>query len=70
MSDSAPITPAGRATAVFEADPEPLLRCSHCTAVITDDDAHCPTCDSPLDWGASIADYREWQKATEGGSSL
>jgi hypothetical protein len=31
--------------------------------LITDDDANCPRCDSPIDWGASFAVLREWQKA-------
>ena len=63
MSDSSAITPAGRATAVFEAQPTPVLRCSHCDSLITDDDANCPRCDSPIDWGASFAVLREWRKA-------
>lgn len=64
MSDSAAIQPASRATAVFEAEPAPVLRCSHCQAEITDDDAQCPTCDTPLDWGASFQALREWTDAT------
>jgi predicted amidophosphoribosyltransferase len=64
MTDPYAVTPAGRATAVFEPEPSPLLRCSHCKSEITDDDADCPTCTTPLDWGASFTDLQSWQKAT------
>jgi uncharacterized OB-fold protein len=60
MNESSAITPADRATAVFDAGPEPTLRCSHCGDAITDADADCPTCDTPLDWGASSAALRAW----------
>ncbi len=63
MSDASPVTPVDRVTAVFEPDPEPVLRCSHCAAVMSDDDAHCPTCDSPIDWGASYTALNDWTKA-------
>ncbi|MCD9625686.1 hypothetical protein [Rhabdothermincola salaria] len=66
MSDAAAITPIGRVTAVFEPDTDPNLRCSHCDSVMTDDDAQCPTCDSPIDWGASHAALRDWTKSTTG----
>lgn len=59
-----PTTPINRATVVFEAAPEPALRCSHCHAVVTDADADCPTCDSPLDWGASVDALTAWQKSS------
>jgi hypothetical protein len=62
MSDAA-ITPASRATAIYEAGDTPRLLCSHCAGEVTDDDADCPTCTSPLDWGASIEALREWQRA-------
>lgn len=63
MDDTTPITSVGRVTAEFVAEP-PTLHCSHCAGEFTDDDAQCPRCDSPIDWGASIDAYREWQKAT------
>jgi hypothetical protein len=63
MTDSK-IEPVGRVTAVFEAEPTPVLRCSHCNGDMTDDDAHCPTCDSPIDWGASFKALKEWSAAT------
>jgi hypothetical protein len=63
MSDTAAVTPAGRATAVFEAEPQPVLRCSHCSSVISDDDADCPSCESPIDWGASMRALRAWQQS-------
>lgn len=66
MSDAAAITPIGRVTAVFHPDTGPDLRCSHCDAVMGDDDAECPTCDSPIDWGASNAALRAWTESTVG----
>jgi rubrerythrin len=69
MDDTPPIAPAVRATAVFEPEPDPVLRCSHCNSVITDDDAECPTCDSPLDWGASYGALTAWQQSGAAGSS-
>jgi hypothetical protein len=66
MNDTSAISPTGRATAVFEAEPQPSLRCSHCESVITDDDATCPTCESPIDWGASMAALRAWQRSGAG----
>jgi hypothetical protein len=62
MSD-AKIEPVGRVTAVYRAEPVPTLLCSHCQGEMTDDDAHCPTCDSPIDWGASFRDLKEWTAA-------
>ena len=62
MTDSK-IEPVGRVTAVFEAAPAPELRCSHCNGDMTDDDAHCPTCDSPIDWGASYTALKQWSAA-------
>jgi hypothetical protein len=64
MNDPAAVTAVGRVTAVFDATTDTDMRCSHCSSVITDDDAHCPTCDSPIDWGASFVALREWQKHT------
>ena len=60
MDDTRRFEPVGRVTARFLADPSPSLTCSHCAGVITDDDAHCPTCDSPIDWGASFGALRQW----------
>lgn len=57
------IEPVGRVTAVFDAEPAPGLHCSHCNGDMTDDDAHCPTCDSPIDWGASFKALKEWSAA-------
>ena len=66
MTDAASITPVGRVTAVYEPATGPDLRCSHCGGVMTDDDAQCPTCDSPIDWGASLGALRDWTKANPG----
>jgi Zn finger protein HypA/HybF involved in hydrogenase expression len=63
MEQAAPFTSVGRVTAELVATP-PSLRCSHCEGELTDDDAQCPRCDSPIDWGASIDALRAWQKAT------
>jgi hypothetical protein len=63
MDERSAITPADRVTAVFEPDPAPALRCSHCAAAITDDDAVCPTCQSPIDWGASMHALTRWQES-------
>jgi predicted amidophosphoribosyltransferase len=60
MNDTPTMSPAGRATALFVAEPAPTLRCSHCGAAITDDDADCPACTTPLDWGASRVALQEW----------
>jgi rubrerythrin len=67
MTAARAITPADRATAVFDPGPDPTLRCSHCGDMISDADAECPTCDSPLDWGASSDALRAYaQHATLG----
>jgi hypothetical protein len=60
MSDTPTISPAGRATAEFVAEPTPMLQCSHCSSEVTDDDADCPTCTTPLDWGASRKALEAW----------
>jgi len=65
MNDAA-ITPTDRATAVFESEPDPVLRCSHCSSAVTDADAECPTCESPIDWGASSDALRAWQQSGAG----
>jgi hypothetical protein len=64
MNDTPTMFPAGRATALFVADPTPALQCSHCGAEITDDDADCPVCTTPLDWGASRVALQEWYDRT------
>jgi hypothetical protein len=66
MSGAHAITPAERATAVFDPGPEPALRCSHCGDMVTDADAECPTCDTPIDWGASSEALRAWTEADAG----
>jgi hypothetical protein len=65
MTDTPTMSPAGRATAVFAADPVPSLHCSHCDAELTDDDADCPRCTTPIDWGASRVDLQTWQEHTD-----
>ena len=67
MNEISALTPNYRATVVFEAEPDPTLRCSHCGSNVTDDDADCPTCASPLDWGASLAALRAWEKSGAAG---
>ena len=67
MTDDPAITRADRATAVFEADPAPVLRCSHCGSDLTDDDADCPRCLSPIDWGASMRALDAWLDSTRSG---
>ena len=64
MDDAPTMSPAGRATAVFEPEPVASLTCSHCGAVLTDDDADCPACLTPIDWGASMKALRAWQQHT------
>jgi len=59
MTDA--ITPADRATAVFDPELDSELHCSQCGAAVTDDDPECPTCESPIDWGASTEALRTWQ---------
>jgi Zn finger protein HypA/HybF involved in hydrogenase expression len=56
-------TPVDRTMIVFEAEPSPALRCSHCGAAVTDADAECPTCESPIDWGASGDALRSWEQS-------
>lgn len=61
MTDTSHVSPVDRATAIFETEPTPSLHCSNCGAAVTDDDAECPTCESPIDWGASSEALRTWQ---------
>lgn len=56
-------SPAGRATVAYAAEPAPRLQCSHCGSEVTDDDADCPACTTPLDWGASRAALQAWQES-------
>ena len=69
MNEPPAIAPALRATAIFEPEPRPALRCSHCASEITDDDAECPRCESPIDWGASFSALSAWQQSGVGDSS-
>jgi hypothetical protein len=66
MADTAAVPPVDRATAVFEPEPAPSLRCSNCHEAVTDDDPECPTCDSPIDWGASAPALRSLQQSEAG----
>jgi hypothetical protein len=61
MTSARAVTPTDRATVLFVGLPEPALQCSHCGGLVSDDDAECPTCDSPIDWGASADALRAWQ---------
>jgi hypothetical protein len=67
MSEIPTMSPAGRATARFEAEPRPHLTCSHCGSEVTDDDADCPTCTTPLDWGASRKALEAWTESSSSG---
>jgi Zn finger protein HypA/HybF involved in hydrogenase expression len=66
MSDASAMTPADRATVIFEPEPDPVLRCSHCGHLVADADAECPTCESPIDWGASSGALRAWEQSGGG----
>jgi hypothetical protein len=61
MSQTAPGMPPAPATVLFDRSRDADLHCSACDAVVADDDAECPSCDAPLNWGASIAALREWE---------
>ena len=63
MSEAPTTSPAGRATALFAAEPAPMLKCSHCGTEITDDDTDCPRCTTPIDWGASRAALQAWRES-------
>jgi predicted amidophosphoribosyltransferase len=63
MTDTPTMSPAGRATVVFVAEPSPALQCSHCGSEVTDDDADCPRCTTPLDWGASRQALAAWHES-------
>ncbi len=62
MDETPTMSPEGRAAVVFQAGPTPTLRCAYCGSIVTDDDADCPTCTTPIDWGASLQALREWQR--------
>lgn len=66
MTDSSAVPPVDRATAVFQPELIPPLRCSNCGEAVTDDDPECPTCDSPIDWGASAEALRSWKQSEAG----
>ena len=53
-----------RTTVVLDPLEEATMRCAHCGASVSDADAECPDCDSPIDWGASDAALRAWQLRT------
>ncbi len=61
MSESV-APPTDRATVRFQATPRPALLCSNCGGDVTDDDAECATCESPLDWGSSSDALRAWSE--------
>ena len=68
-SEERPMTEASvgrvdRTTAVLDPLREATLRCAHCGASLTDDDAECPKCESPIDWGASDVALRAWRVRT------
>jgi hypothetical protein len=56
--------PVDRATAELCVGPDPSLCCSNCGGPITDADADCQTCESPIDWGASQKALMQWQQST------
>ena len=62
MTETPTMSPEGRAAVVYEAEPAPTLKCSYCGSVVTDDDADCPTCTTPIDWGSSVKALRAWQQ--------
>lgn len=70
MNETPTMSPAGRALAVYEPEPTPTLKCSHCASVITDDDADCPTCTTPIDWGASRKALQAWAASGAGDQPL
>jgi predicted amidophosphoribosyltransferase len=60
-------TPAiDRATVRFQAEPRPALLCSNCGGDVSDDEAECATCESPIDWGASSDALRSWSAQGSG----
>jgi len=44
-------------------EPEVALQCSWCQGALTDDDADCPTCTTPIDWGSSFKVLKEYNAA-------
>jgi hypothetical protein len=57
------MSPDGRCEAVLVTEPAPVLVCSWCQGELTDDDADCPSCSTPIDWGSSFKVLKEWQTA-------
>jgi hypothetical protein len=60
MPESATTPAADRATVRFQAEPRPAMLCSNCGGDVSDDDAECATCESPIDWGASSEALHAW----------
>lgn len=63
MADNPGMSPDGRCEAVLVTEPAPVLVCSWCKGGITDEDADCPTCSTPIDWGSSFKVLKQWQDA-------
>jgi len=60
------MSPDGRCEAVLVTEPEVVLQCSWCEGVITDADADCPTCTTPIDWGSSFKVLKAYNDALSG----
>lgn len=59
------MSPDGRCEVVLVTEPEVVLTCSWCEGVLTDDDADCPHCTTPIDWGSSFKVLKEYQAALD-----
>jgi predicted amidophosphoribosyltransferase len=66
MPDPATTPAIDRATVRFQAEPRAALLCSNCGGDVSDDEAECATCESPLDWGASSAALAAWAERAGG----
>jgi uncharacterized OB-fold protein len=64
MENDPVISSADRTTVIFDSGPSAALRCAHCGEIVSDADAECPSCDTPIDWGASSDALRAWQQRT------
>lgn len=56
--------PVDRALVEYDEQASTGLRCSNCRGEVTDADADCPTCESPIDWGASADALRRQEQAS------